>query len=446
MPANYVLLEKIVVGAAGASSIAFNSIPQSGYTDLKLVWSSRATQTGTDSAAQYISFNGLTTNFSFKRLRGTGTAADSYGESTNGVYGTADAAGATASTFSNGEIYIPNYTSSNYKSWSVDSATENNATSAIAVMFAGLWSNTAAITSIGFTTDGTYVQYSTFSLYGVAALNTTPAIAPKATGGDVIMSDGTYWYHAFRSSGTFTPSVALSCNVLAIAGGGSGGANNGGGGGAGGVYSATTSVATAQTVTVGAGGAQVVTNVVGNNGSNSVFGSLTAAVGGGGGGHQLTQDGNTGGSGGGSSFARSSGAAGTSGQGNAGGGGNTTTGFPGGGGGGAGAAGGNGSANTGGTGGTATTAYSSWATATGTGVSNNYAGGGGGGNAVNGGSRSSGGGAGAGTGGTGTGTSDSNGSNATANTGSGGGGGGSNATNYGGAGGSGIVIVRYTIA
>jgi hypothetical protein len=34
MTANYVLLEKITVGAAGASSVTFSGIPQTGYTDL----------------------------------------------------------------------------------------------------------------------------------------------------------------------------------------------------------------------------------------------------------------------------------------------------------------------------------------------------------------------------------------------------------------------------
>jgi hypothetical protein len=53
---------------------------------------------------------------------------------------------ATANTFGNTEFYIPNYTSSNYKSFSVDGVTENNATAAFA-LYAGLWSNTAAITS-----------------------------------------------------------------------------------------------------------------------------------------------------------------------------------------------------------------------------------------------------------------------------------------------------------
>ncbi len=39
MPANYVLLERIELNAS-AASITFSNIPQSGYTDLKLIVSS----------------------------------------------------------------------------------------------------------------------------------------------------------------------------------------------------------------------------------------------------------------------------------------------------------------------------------------------------------------------------------------------------------------------
>jgi hypothetical protein len=50
------------------------------------------------------------------------------------------------------------------------------------------------------------------------------------------MTDGTYWYHTFVSSGTFTPQKAISCDYLVVAGGGGGGQDdNGAGGGAGGL-------------------------------------------------------------------------------------------------------------------------------------------------------------------------------------------------------------------
>ena len=82
--------------------------------------------------------------------------------------GQVNGATATANTFANVSIYIPNYTSANYKSVSIDAVTENNATTAYAFLSAGLWSNTAAITSATITnSSGNYVQYSTAYLYGI---------------------------------------------------------------------------------------------------------------------------------------------------------------------------------------------------------------------------------------------------------------------------------------
>jgi len=75
-------------------------------------------------------------------------------------------------TFGNSSIYIPNYTSSNYKSYSVEGAVEANGTSSSGVqglaMTAGLWSNTAAITRIDLGAEvGNFVSPSTFYLYGI---------------------------------------------------------------------------------------------------------------------------------------------------------------------------------------------------------------------------------------------------------------------------------------
>jgi hypothetical protein len=38
----------------------------------------------------------------------------------------------------------------------------------------------------------------------------------KATGGDSVTTDGTYWYHTFLSSGTFTPTEALTADYLSL--------------------------------------------------------------------------------------------------------------------------------------------------------------------------------------------------------------------------------------
>ena len=60
----------------------------------------------------------------------------------------------TSSTFSSHSVYIPNYAGSNNKSTSSDNASENNATTAYIYLMAGLWSNSAAITSIAITEEG----------------------------------------------------------------------------------------------------------------------------------------------------------------------------------------------------------------------------------------------------------------------------------------------------
>jgi len=436
MPANMVLLEKITVGATAVSTVTFSGIPQTGYTDLVVKMSTRSSLAGLADDVEII-FNGSSANFTGKYLQGNGATATSgsYGR----YVGTGPAATSTANSFGNFEIYIPNYASANYKSFSVDSVEEENASSAYAEIIAGLWSNTAAITQITLDlVSGNFAQYSTFYLYGVAKLGTTPAIVPYATGGDTIMTDGTYWYHAFVSSGTFTPAKGLSCDVVVVAGGGGGGGYTGGGGAGGVAYQTSRSVSSAATVTIGAGGAAGAAYSSGGTGSNSVFDTITAN--GGGAGAGLSVVGGNGGSGGGAGNSLTPGSAtqgssgGATGYGFNGGTGLNAPTF-GGGGGGAGAVGVNAVGTVAGNGGAGLNTWSTWLSATGLGASGYVAGGGGGGR-DNTGTDGSGGAGGGGKGGTTSGFVAG-----TANTGGGGGGG----QIAGAAGGSGLVIVRYAV-
>ena len=163
MANTFELIASSTVGAGGATSVSFSSIPQT-YTDLVLKISSR-TNRATVNDGYYVRFNSSTTGYSGIILYGNGSSA----VSSSGTTIIDDAASSTASTFSNAEIYIPNYTSSNYKSYSVDSVMENNATTAYVWPVSVLWANTAAITSIQITPDvgPNFVQYSTAYLYGV---------------------------------------------------------------------------------------------------------------------------------------------------------------------------------------------------------------------------------------------------------------------------------------
>jgi len=167
MANTYTLIEAKTLGSS-AASVTFTSIPAT-FTDLKVVYSVR-TSRGSIGSYIYVSFNGSASNFSAVFLGGDGASASS--GSVNQLVGIETDANATASTFANGEVYIPNYTSAtNAKSYSGDSVTENNTVTAFSYLIAGLWNpgTQAAITSITLTSEsgGSFVTNSTFYLYGI---------------------------------------------------------------------------------------------------------------------------------------------------------------------------------------------------------------------------------------------------------------------------------------
>jgi len=261
--------------------------------------------------------------------------------------------------------------------------------------------------------------------------NTNQCISYVTATGGTISTSGSYKYHKFTGSGTFSVSDggnSLGSNtidVLCISGGAAAGrGHDSGGGGAGGMLESNGHTVSAQnySVSVGGGGSGAIGHgyAGGNGGTSSVSGIISTSGGGGGGGWGgPNMPGQNGGSGGGGNRNGSRGN-GTSGQGNHGANGSVNRG------GGGGGASSEGSSSNGGS-----TRSASFPNAV------SYCGGGGGGGE---GYYGYGGGASAGTGVAGHGTSV--GSSASANTGSGGGGSEwqASSTGYGG---SGIVIIKY---
>ena len=434
----YVPIQAITLSST-ATSIVFSGIPQT-YTDLIVVIDGTV---GNNISVRFNSDSGA--NYSMTRIQGNGSTATSARTTNSTSIIGSYSAGKQVSIwhFQNYSNSVTNKTILNRGSGATDQVEA----------YVGLWRNTAAVTNIEFiTASGNYSSGTTLTLYGIGSGS------PKAFGGNEVRTDGTYWYHIFRSSGRFEPVQALSCDYLVVAGGGGGGGvgstwSSVGGGGAGGLRSTVTATGgggslesalslvanTSYTVTVGAGG----TGGAGYNGtgvtsgSNSIFSTITST----GGGYGSSFSVANGGSGGGGYFGQtdptpSPGGTGTTNQGFAGGNGlarGDSTGN-GGGGGGAGAAGANRGTSSGGNGGAGVATSISGSSVT-------YAGGGGGGGSTTGGTGGSGGGANGGSG-------NANGANATANTGGGGGGAGGGASGgatNGGNGGSGIVIVRYAV-
>lgn len=436
---------------SATSTVTFSNIDQT-YTDLVLVASTRSLYNGTNDAL-FITINGDSSALYSRTEMYNSSVGRASSETAFKYHGKIAGATSNAGTFGTSTINFMNYSNATTYKTLIARCGMADSTYSEVKMSTGLYRSTSAITSMAITSESgtSFVAGSTFDLYGINSG------APKAMGGDLVTTDGNYWYHTFRSSGTFLLQQPTSVDYLVVAGGGGGGsgASSGGGGGAGGyrtsIGGSTLSVSAASyTVTVGAGGSGGTSSTgAGTQGSNSTFSSITSTGGGYGSSQQAPgsvtnggaggSGGGAGGYGGGGGTGLTGGAASPSGQGNAGGNGapGPTNYQGGGGGGGAGAVGANAVTVTGGNGGNGLANSISGSSVT-------YAGGGGGGtNEVN---------TGFGTGGTGGGGRAGywNGSSVTAavagtaNLGGGGGGAGSNGAT-GGAGGSGIVIVRYAV-
>lgn len=166
MAVTHKLIQTITVGAGGAASVAFTSIPGT-YTDLLLVSSLRSTSASND-LEMTLAFNGSTSNFTSKYLFGNAPATTAASGSNAFYHGDVNGAGSTASVFTSTSLYIPNYAGSTNKSYSVDNTMENNSAVSYPFFVAGLWSVTSAITSITITNASNFAQYSSASLYGIS--------------------------------------------------------------------------------------------------------------------------------------------------------------------------------------------------------------------------------------------------------------------------------------
>lgn len=145
------------VGAGGASSVTLSSIPST-YTDLIVVYSLR----GNSTEGVYIQFNGSTSGFTSRYLY-----ADGSNVSSAVLARYLGSIVQTASTFTNGSIYITGYAESNHKAFGVDEVYEQNSTAGFNNLVAHVWANTAPITSITLEAASGLNQYSTVSLYGI---------------------------------------------------------------------------------------------------------------------------------------------------------------------------------------------------------------------------------------------------------------------------------------
>ena len=158
-------IETIELGSSQAG-ITFSSI-SADYDDLVLVFAIRSD----DNGFAALNINSSTSNFTGVALAGNGSSASSFSR-TDSFFGYINNVNQTANTFSSGQVYISNYTASSAKSISIDVVDESNATGADQVIYAGLWNQTAAITSVGIeplSGGVNFVAGSVVSLFGITA-------------------------------------------------------------------------------------------------------------------------------------------------------------------------------------------------------------------------------------------------------------------------------------
>ena len=161
------------VGAGGAAGITFNNIPQT-FTDLYLVFSARTNATPSNTTTRVrIGYNNQGAIGSVRVIEGNGSSINNFaeGNATVMVAGYANTATAGVNIFSSGEIYVPNYAGTNFKQVIANGVAEGNAATLSyggLTMSAALYPSSSPITIVNISVEqGSFVQYSTFTLYGI---------------------------------------------------------------------------------------------------------------------------------------------------------------------------------------------------------------------------------------------------------------------------------------
>jgi hypothetical protein len=172
MPSTYQLISSTTL-TSSVATVTLSSIPST-FTDLVVKFMARTDASGFTNDPMGLRFNGVTTsNYAYTFLRGdgsgSGTTYSPMTTETSGYVALINASTATSNTFSNGEVYIPNYTSSTQKPSSAFTAMENNSSTAYVTVTANLGTATTAISSITFLSrnGANFISGSSFYLYGI---------------------------------------------------------------------------------------------------------------------------------------------------------------------------------------------------------------------------------------------------------------------------------------
>jgi hypothetical protein len=166
---DYESIATVSIGAGGASTATFSSIPQT-YQHLQIRWLARGTDAGQNTV--FGTMNGLTASSYAHHLlyggasegvgaeMGTGSGAFFVGSISNSSRAT--------NCFSAGIADIFDYTStSKVKVMRSFSGRDDNTNGIVISSSTAYYASTPAITSLVFNTTGNFTQYTHFGLYGI---------------------------------------------------------------------------------------------------------------------------------------------------------------------------------------------------------------------------------------------------------------------------------------
>ena len=168
---NFSSIATVTVGSGGASSVSFTGIPST-YQHLQVRFLGRSSYNNSGSSVNlyYRLNNDTASNYSQHAFRGDGNTVFASGSASQGAMypgaGIADA-GSTASVFGGGVLDLLDYANTNKnKTARVLNGFDGNGNGQI-VFSSGAWYSTTAVNRLDLTTDGNWVQYSSFALYGI---------------------------------------------------------------------------------------------------------------------------------------------------------------------------------------------------------------------------------------------------------------------------------------
>jgi hypothetical protein len=159
----------VSVGSGGSSAVDFTSIPAT-YTHLQIRLIAQKLTSSTNGLMRFNS-DATSTNYYAHGIEADGSSVAAY--ATNDFPRAVANVPTTANIFAASVVNILDYANTNkYKTVRILSGVDVNGTVAgyggVIELVGGNWRSTSAITSITITADSpNYVQYTTFSLYGI---------------------------------------------------------------------------------------------------------------------------------------------------------------------------------------------------------------------------------------------------------------------------------------